>query len=76
MVALETLNIGDRARITGFAVTGSGYRRKLHALGFRPGVEISLLRLATQHLPHTVRMNGAVLNLRREEAAALMLEML
>lgn len=74
MTTLNELKIGDRARLAGYTETGKAYRRKLLALGLTPGVEFGVVRVAPMGDPVEIRVRGASLSLRREEAAALSVE--
>ena len=76
MTTLGELQIGDRAKVTGFAEAGAGYRRKLLSMGLTPGVEIGISRVAPMGDPIEIRVRGFSLSLRRAEAAALNVEKL
>jgi ferrous iron transport protein A len=76
MVLLKNLAVGDRARVLGFAATGSAYRRKLLSLGLTPGVELSVTRVAPLGDPVEIRVRGFALSLRKDEADALSVEKL
>lgn len=76
MTTLGELQIGDRARVTGFTNSDTGYRRKLLALGLTPGSEIGIVRVAPMGDPVEIRVRGSSLSLRKEEAASLNVEKL
>lgn len=70
------LKVGDRARVTGYAAAAGGYRRRLLSMGLTPGAEVAILRVAPMGDPVELRVRGFSLSLRREEAAALIVERL
>lgn len=76
MGTLGELKVGDRARVTGYAETGAGYRRRLLSMGVTPGVEIDVARVAPMGDPVEIRVRGFSLSLRKAEAAALNVEKL
>ncbi|MBU1425058.1 MAG: ferrous iron transport protein A [Gammaproteobacteria bacterium] len=76
MTTLDKLKIGDRAKLVGYTETGKGYRRKLLTMGLTPGIEIGVVRVAPMGDPVEIRVRGASLSLRKEEAAALDVEKL
>ncbi len=76
MATLGELQVGQRARVTGFTDTGRGYRRKLLTMGLTPGAEISVTRVAPMGDPVEIQVRGFSLSLRKEEAAAMNVEKL
>ena len=76
MITLRELKIGDRARLAGYTDAGKAYRRKLLSLGLTPGIEFGVVRVAPMGDPVEIRVRGAALSLRKEEAAALNVEKL
>ena len=72
----KDLRVGDRARVLGFTEGGKAYRRKLLSMGLTPGVEISVTRVAPMGDPVEIRVRGFALSLRRDEAAALQVELI
>lgn len=76
MMTLRELSVGARARVAGFTQGGGCYRRKLLAMGLTPGVELTVMRMAPLGDPVEVRVRGCRLSLRRDEAAALSVEVL
>ncbi len=76
MTTLGQLQVGDRAKVTGFAEAGGAYRRKLLSMGITPGVEIGISRVAPMGDPVEIRVRGFSLSLRKDEAAALNVEKL
>ena len=73
---LRELQVGERARVLGFAESGGAYRRKLLSMGLTPGAEISITRVAPMGDPVEIRVRGFALSLRRDEADALSVERL
>jgi ferrous iron transport protein A len=76
MTTLRDLQVGDRARVRGFAEAGGPYRRKLLSMGLTPGAELSVMRVAPLGDPVEIRVRGFALSLRKDEAAALNVEKL
>lgn len=75
-LTLRELSVGTRARVTGWVQGGGAYRRKLLAMGLTPGTELSVIRVAPLGDPLEIRVRGFTLSLRRDEAAALGVEVL
>jgi len=64
---LDELNRGSKARVLGFSEDSVSVER-LAALGFLPGVEVSLLRLAPLGDPLVYRVGERQVSLRRADA--------
>ncbi|EIJ33573.1 FeoA family protein [Thiothrix nivea] len=75
-MTLKELQVGDRARISGFLQGGGAYRRKLLAMGITPGAEISITRVAPMGDPVEIRVRGFAMSLRKDEAEVLSVEKL
>lgn len=73
---ITQLLVGQRARIVGLERVPPHYRRKLLAMGLTPGAELTLLRFAPLGDPMHLRVRGAELSLRRDEARELRVERL
>lgn len=71
---ITSMKVGDRAEITGYQMTKSGYRAKLLALGLTRGATIQLLGVAPMGDPLRLKVRGFELSLRRSEAAFLQLK--
>ncbi|MFZ3182293.1 MAG: FeoB small GTPase domain-containing protein, partial [Methylocystis silviterrae] len=71
---LGDLNVGERGRVTGFEPGDTAHRQKLLSMGLTPGAEFSIMRVAPLGDPVEVRVRGASLSLRRDEASALLIE--
>lgn len=73
VASLAAVPAGRSARIV--AVTGAGdVRGRLLALGFTPGCEVAVLALGPLGGPLAVSCRGAVMALRRSEAACIQVE--
>ncbi len=73
-ITLREMKAGDQGRVQDYARGGRPYRRKLLAMGLTPGVEFQVVRVAPMGDPVEVRVRGASVSLRRDEAAALQVE--
>lgn len=73
MTAINQLNVGDKAKILGFAKGNSPYRQRLLAMGLTPGAVFELLRIAPLGDPVQILIRGMVLSLRKSEASILQL---
>ncbi|MCG6897896.1 MAG: ferrous iron transport protein A [Thiocapsa sp.] len=76
MTTLKDLKAGDRGRVKGFDSQSQAYRRKLLSMGLTPGAELEVIRVAPLGDPVEIRVRGTSVSLRRDEAAALLLERL
>lgn len=76
MATLGELNVGDRARVTGYTVQDAAYRHQLLAHGLTPGAEVDVVRFAPLGDPMEIRVRGAALFLRKAEASAIEVEKL
>ncbi|MEQ8859470.1 MAG: FeoA family protein [Pseudomonadales bacterium] len=72
-VSLSQLNVGDEARVAGFA-DDSVYAAQLMRLGLIPGTALTVRRVAPLGDPIEIRFRGFSLALRPREAACLLLE--
>ena len=73
---LKDMAVGSRGRVTGFAEGQRGYRKKLLAMGLTPGTGFTILRVAPMGDPMEIELRGFKLSLRKDEAAALLVEKL
>lgn len=71
---LKTMQPGDHGRVLGFEEGGRAYRRKLLAMGFTVGVDFQVVRMAPMGDPVELKVRGASVSLRKDEAAALICE--
>ncbi len=74
MQHLSDLEIGKRAKITGYAEKNKALRKKLLAMGLVKGTEIKVIRTAPLGDPVEIEVRGFQLSLRKEEAQALNVE--
>jgi ferrous iron transport protein A len=75
-VTLREMTPGDQGRVQGYEAGGRGYRRKLLSMGLTPGVDFQVARVAPLGDPVEVRVRGASVSLRKDEAAAMQVESL
>ena len=68
------LKVGERGRVTGFERGDTAHRQKLLSMGLTPGAEFTVMRVAPLGDPVEVRVRGADLSLRSDEASALLIE--
>ena len=71
---LKDMAVGDAGRVLGFGEGSKAYRKKLLSMGLTPGVEFSVTRYAPMGDPVEIRVRGFSLTLRKDEAAALLVE--
>ncbi len=75
MTLLE-LSKGKQARISGFNALMSDLEVRLREIGFAEGDRIEVLHFGLLgRNPMTVRLNGALIAMRRNEAAAVMVQL-
>ncbi len=72
---LQDIPPGRLARVLGFGATATGYRQRLLAMGLTPGTTLKLIRVAPLGDPVLVELRGFRLSLRKDEAAALQIEL-
>ena len=71
---LGDLDVGNRAKIVGYTKGNSAYREKLLAMGLTKGTEFTVERVAPLGDPVEIHVRGFALSLRKNEAAALLVE--
>jgi ferrous iron transport protein A len=71
---LREMSVGETGWVAGYANTGRGYRKKLLAMGLTPGTEFNITRVAPMGDPIEIRVRGFKLSLRKDEAAAVQVE--
>jgi ferrous iron transport protein A len=71
---LRDLNIGESARVVGFAPTHRSYRSKLLSMGLTKGTLITVRNVAPLGDPVHITVRDFELSLRRDEAETLVLE--
>lgn len=71
---LGDLKVGETGRVLGFNQGENVYRRKLLSMGLTPGTPFNVIRYAPLGDPIEIKVRGFSLSLRRNEAAALLVE--
>lgn len=71
---LKLLSVGDSGKILGFERAGKAYRKRLLAMGLTPGSVFTVTRFAPLGDPIEIKIRGYSLSLRKNEAAALLIE--
>jgi len=71
---LNSIKVGETARITELVAGDASYRAKLLALGLLPGTEVTLVRKAPLGDPIELEIRGYRLSLRKKEADLLRFE--
>jgi ferrous iron transport protein A len=72
---LKDMSVGETAIVAGYAETGRSYRKKLLSMGLTPGTELAVTRVAPMGDPVEIRIRGFKLSLRKDEAAAVQVEL-
>lgn len=72
--SLKEMAVGDAGRVLGFGEGSKAYRKKLLSMGLTPGVEFSVTRYAPMGDPMEIQVRGFRLSLRKDEAAAVLIE--
>ena len=73
-IKLGDLKVGERGQVTGFGPGDTAHRQKLLSMGLTPGAEFTVMRVAPLGDPVEVRVRGADLSLRGDEASDLLIE--
>ena len=75
---LKDLQVNQQAKVARFEATDDptkkAYKRKLLAMGLTPGTEFTVTRVAPLGDPVEIKVRGFKLSLRKDEAAALVVE--
>ena len=71
---LQDIMVGETASVSGYAGGGRAYREKLLAMGLTRGTKIKVERIAPMGDPVEILVRGFALSLRKDEAAALLME--
>lgn len=72
---MSQFQAGKQYKISRFAKScDPAYRHKLLAMGFMPGAEFKVLRLAPLGDPVQIEIKGFLLSLRKREASCLLVE--
>ena len=71
---LGEMNAGEHATVSGYARGARRYREKLLAMGLTRGTRLIVQRRAPMGDPVEIEIRGFMLTLRKDEAAALIVE--
>ncbi|MCX7116260.1 MAG: FeoA family protein [Gammaproteobacteria bacterium] len=71
MIQTAELQPGYRVRLSHFGQTPTSYRRRLLAIGFRPGLEVTFIRAAPLGCPIYLKAADQIFALRKNEALHL-----
>lgn len=76
-LSISDVKIGQKAKVVGYdkSLTGKTYRQKLLAMGLTKGIDFMVVRVAPMGDPIEIKLRGFALSLRKEEAAALQVEL-
>ena len=76
VVELNSLSLGQMGRVAGFSSEDTELETKLREIGFAEGDEVELLhRGPIGGTPVSVRLARTIIALRRQEAAAILVEL-
>ncbi len=71
MIHTAELQPGCRVRLSHFGQTPTSYRRRLLAIGLRPGLEVTFVRAAPLGCPLYLKAADQIIALRKTEAQYL-----
>lgn len=71
---MNSLKIGQKARILTLKGGDKAYRQRLMAMGLLPGTEFVVTRIAPLGDPIEILVRGSLLSLRKNEASILSVE--
>ncbi|MGF1541705.1 MAG: ferrous iron transport protein A [Pleurocapsa sp.] len=78
VTTLRDLQVNQQGKVTRYEATDDptqkAYKRKLLAMGLTPGTEFTVTRVAPLGDPVEIKVRGFKLSLRKDEAAALVVE--
>ena len=74
-VRLRDIAVNATARVVGYDPAARSYKRKLLAMGLTPGIEFIVTRRAPLGDPIEIRVRGFQLSLRKDEADAMLVEL-
>ncbi len=75
-LTLQEAAIGSKLRVVGYDPTAREYKRKLLAMGLTPGTELFVTRHAPLGDPTEIQVRDFHLSLRKDEANALIVELI
>ena len=74
-MTLNKLKRNVRARVTGFATSDGDLETRLREIGFAEGDQVELMHVGLfGRNPMSVKLNGALIALRKNEASAVVIE--
>jgi ferrous iron transport protein A len=71
---LREMYVGETGTVSGYAKGATAYREKLLAMGLTRGTAFVVERIAPMGDPVEIQLRGFALTLRKDEAAALIVE--
>lgn len=71
---LRDLSVGDQGKVVNYDQGQMAYKKKLLSMGLTPGTQFTVTRFAPLGDPVEIRVRGFALSLRKDEAAALLVE--
>jgi ferrous iron transport protein A len=74
MLTLDTIPIGQQVRMLSFLEQSRALRHKLLAMGFTPGVDITVVQIAPLGDPIQVLLRRYVLSLRKKDCQQILVE--
>ena len=72
--SLRDLEVGEKCKVVGYKKGFTSYRGKLLAMGLTKGTEFTVERVAPLGDPVEINVRGFALSLRKDEAAAVIVE--
>ncbi|MGK7942854.1 MAG: ferrous iron transport protein A [Microcystaceae cyanobacterium] len=75
-ILLKNLKEGTKGRVLGYNKVGRGYKGKLLSMGLTPKTEFEVVRVAPLGDPVEILVRGFHLSLRKQEADALIIELI
>ena len=73
-ISLRDLEVGEKCKVVGYTKGSMSYRGKLLAMGLTKGTEFTVERVAPLGDPVEINVRGFALSLRKDEAAAVLVE--
>lgn len=74
MNSLRDLAVGDQGKVVAYGEGQTAYKKKLLSMGLTPGTAFFVTRFAPLGDPVEIQVRGFALTLRKDEAAALLVE--
>ncbi len=76
MITINSLKIGDKAKVIGFGELPLSFLNRLYGLGLYNGVEFSLAHIAPLGCPIALQIGNTLLSVRRDEIQQVKLKIL